>query len=119
MQQKYRVINGDLKDDTGYHNRGDLVMMEEAEAAPLVAGARLEATIQDITPPAEDHQTQPDGFPARDTMTVLPPNAPSDQQNQQTPDMLAPQQNTVTQSAAPAPPQNEPANPTEEQVAKV
>lgn len=110
MQNKYRVINGDIKDDTGYHAKGDVVLMDEEQAAPLLAVNHLEPVAQDTmtahTAP-EQMVAVPDGFPER-TEPVSEPTTPEPSAEA----IAAPDQNSQV------PPETVPANPSPEQIAK-
>jgi hypothetical protein len=76
MQKKY-IVDGNLKDDTGYHATGDMLLMDEDQAAPLVAIGRLKPAVEDITPPQESAPAVPDGFPQRDIPAAPPQSAPA------------------------------------------
>jgi hypothetical protein len=103
MQKKY-IVDGNLKDDTGYHTTGDIMMMEEYQAVPLVAIGRLKPAVEDITPPQAPADAAPDGFPDRNVDQAAPAaNAPAVQPP--TPPVNVPLQTPLKQ-------------PTQEQIAK-
>ncbi len=128
MQSKY-TVNGNLKDDTGYHETGDIVLKNDDEAAPLLAIGRLEPFIEDtMTASGTGSQNMvatPDGFPQHDTMTASKVDVQPDSQSQPVA-AAAPATETVTQPVADAnpdaaqqtPPQTASKQPTQEQVAQ-
>ena len=101
MQKKY-IVDGNLKDDTGYHITNDIILMDEEQAAPLVAIGCLKPAVEDITPPQAP--AAPDGFPDRNV-------------NQSAPAANAPAAQPPTPPANPQPPVP-PKQPTPEQIAK-
>src|SRR5207244_1508404 len=74
MQKKY-IVDGNLKDDTGYHITNDIILMDEEQAAPLVAIGRLKPAVEDITPPQAP--AVPDGFPQHQPTNEQKPAAES------------------------------------------
>ncbi len=100
MQKKY-IVDGNLKDDTGYHTTGDILLMDEAQAAPLVEIGRLKPAVEDITPPQASAPAVPDGFPER-SADQTPPQA----------------QAQPAQQAVPQVDPQQPKQPTQEQIAK-
>jgi hypothetical protein len=103
MQKKY-IVDGNLKDDTGYHATGDMLLMDEDQAAPLVAIGRLKPAAEDITP--QSAPAAPDGFPDRNIGQAAPAN--------QTPAASA----QPSQHAVPQVDPQQPKQPTPEQIAK-
>jgi hypothetical protein len=95
MQKKY-IVDGNLKHDSQTYSTGDILMMEEEQATPLVETGRLKPAVEDITP--QSAPAAPDGFPDRSVSQAPPASAP----------------------AAPASgqPQTPPKQPTQEQIAK-
>lgn len=118
MQNKYRVINGDIKDDTGYHTKGDIVLMNEEQAAPLLAVNHLEPLAQDtMTAHATPQQmvAAPDGFPDRKLDSKESETPPAGEQIP--PALNAPAVQTIAQPAN-GQIQATPKQPTEEQIAR-
>lgn len=107
MQKKY-IVESNLKNDTGYHNTGDIILMDEEQAAPLVAIGCLKPAVEDITPPPVP--AVPDGFPQHQ---VVPPTA------EQKPAVAEPVSTPPANPINPVtPPQTPPKQPTQEQIAK-
>jgi hypothetical protein len=104
MQKRY-MVDGNLKNDSQYYNTGDIIVIDEAQAAPLVAIGRLKQAVEDITPPQASAQATPDGFPQRDS--DVPP----------APQQSAPAPAQPAQQAVPQVDPEQPKQPTPEEVA--
>jgi hypothetical protein len=118
MQKRY-IVDGNLKDDTGYHTTGDSILMDEDVAVPLVAIGRLTPAVADLTLPEASAQSDPeipggDGFPVHGINQTAPASQPAAP--------IAPVANTPANPPAngdeKVPVQSAPASPTPEQIAR-
>ena len=114
MQKRY-IVEGNLKHDTMVLTSGDVVVMDEAQAAPLLAIGRLKEMNE--AAPAAPVQTQPDGFPDHNLDNKEPENPPANEpdapaaESQNTPPASESQPNEGNSEQV-SPQQNAPANPT-------